>query len=161
VFLVGDSANDLDVLRDRVQDTDWQIVGVSSIDEWRGGAPAIIDGFDVVVLSADAMRALRPTSGRATSGRGTVADSNATEPGDGDRMAPDAPHDTVAEPLTPREHDVLALLADGLSNRAIAEELAISEHTVKFHLASIFGKLGVSSRVEAVRRGLALGLVEI
>lgn len=67
----------------------------------------------------------------------------------------------LVEQLTPRERDVLALAADGLSNREIAVELEISEHTVKFHLASVFGKLGASSRTEAVRRGLQLGLVEI
>lgn len=65
------------------------------------------------------------------------------------------------EALTTREHDVLALLADGLSNRDIAARLDISEHTVKFHLASIFGKLGASTRTEAVQRGLRLGVIEI
>ena len=65
------------------------------------------------------------------------------------------------EALTNREHDVLALLADGLSNRDIAAQLDISEHTVKFHLASIFGKLGASTRTEAVQRGLRLGVIEI
>ena len=67
----------------------------------------------------------------------------------------------LIEALTTREHDVLALLADGLSNRDIAQALAISEHTVKFHLASVFGKLGVSTRTEAVQRGLRLGVIEI
>jgi DNA-binding NarL/FixJ family response regulator len=67
----------------------------------------------------------------------------------------------VIEALTEREHDVLALLADGLSNRDIAARLAISEHTVKFHLASIFGKLGASTRTEAVHRGLRLGVIEL
>ena len=67
----------------------------------------------------------------------------------------------LVEQLTSRERDVLSLVADGLSNREIARELDISEHTVKFHLASVFGKLGASSRTEAVRRGLQLGLVEI
>ncbi len=60
-----------------------------------------------------------------------------------------------------REHDVLALVADGLPNREIANALSISEHTVKFHLASIFGKLGVSTRTEAVQRGVRLGVIEI
>ena len=67
----------------------------------------------------------------------------------------------LIESLTPREHDVLALVADGLSNREIAHDLAISEHTVKFHLASVFGKLGVSTRTEAVQRGVRLGVIEI
>ena len=69
--------------------------------------------------------------------------------------------DPPLETLTAREHDVLALVADGLSNRDIAGRLAISEHTVKFHLASIFGKLGVSTRTEAVQRGLRLGVIDI
>ncbi len=70
-------------------------------------------------------------------------------------------HDPPIEALTAREHDVLALLADGLLNRDIAARLEISEHTVKFHLASIFGKLGVATRTEAVQRGLRLGVIEI
>ena len=67
----------------------------------------------------------------------------------------------LIESLTTREHDVLALVADGLSNREVAHQLAISEHTVKFHLASIFGKLGVSTRTEAVQRGVRLGVIAI
>ena len=69
--------------------------------------------------------------------------------------------DPLVEALTTREHDVLARVADGLPNRDIATALGISEHTVKFHLASIFGKLGVSTRTEAVQRGLRLGVIEI
>ena len=65
------------------------------------------------------------------------------------------------EQLTQREQDVLARVADGLPNRDIAGALAISEHTVKFHLASIFGKLGAATRTEAVQRGLRLGIIEI
>jgi DNA-binding CsgD family transcriptional regulator len=76
------------------------------------------------------------------------------------RPAP-RPQEPLLEALTAREHDVLALVADGLPNREIARTLGISEHTVKFHLASIFGKLGVSTRTEAVQRGLRLGVIEI
>ena len=65
----------------------------------------------------------------------------------------------LIEPLTARELEVLVLVADGLRNREIAARLGISEHTVKFHLAAVFGKLGASSRTEAVRRGFQLGLI--
>jgi DNA-binding NarL/FixJ family response regulator len=67
----------------------------------------------------------------------------------------------LVEALTGREQEVLALVADGLPNRDIAAALAISEHTVKFHLASIFGKLGASTRTEAVQRALRLGVIQI
>ncbi len=63
------------------------------------------------------------------------------------------------EPLTAREEEVLQLLAEGLTNRQIASRLTISEHTVKFHLSSIFGKLGVMSRTEAIRVGAQQGLI--
>jgi DNA-binding NarL/FixJ family response regulator len=67
----------------------------------------------------------------------------------------------LEEPLTAREHDVLEIASRGLSNREVAGELGISEHTVKFHLAAIYGKLGVSTRTAAVRRGLRRGIIEI
>ena len=69
--------------------------------------------------------------------------------------------DSPVEPLTPRENQVLHLLADGLGNKEIAVRLNISEHTIKFHIRSILGKLGVSSRTEAVSRGLRNGLIEL
>ena len=65
----------------------------------------------------------------------------------------------LVEPLTPRESEVLQMLASGLANKEIATRLAISEHTVKFHVASILGKLGASSRTEAVTVGIRRGLV--
>ncbi|NWF62258.1 MAG: response regulator transcription factor [Fischerella sp.] len=61
--------------------------------------------------------------------------------------------------LTPREIEVLDMLGSGLSNKAIAKRLQISEHTVKFHISSIFQKLGVSTRTEAVTVGVRLGLI--
>jgi two-component system, NarL family, response regulator YdfI len=61
--------------------------------------------------------------------------------------------------LTPREIQVLSMLAEGLGNKAIAKRLQISEHTVKFHVGSIFGKLNASSRTEAVTLGAKQGLI--
>ncbi|MGB7024944.1 MAG: response regulator transcription factor [Candidatus Acidiferrales bacterium] len=65
----------------------------------------------------------------------------------------------LTEPLTPRESEVLQMLASGLANKEIATRLAISEHTVKFHVASILGKFGAGSRTEAVSIGIRSGLV--
>ncbi|MBF2004922.1 LuxR C-terminal-related transcriptional regulator [Chlorogloeopsis fritschii PCC 9212] len=61
--------------------------------------------------------------------------------------------------LTPREIEVLEMLASGLANKAIAKRLQISEHTVKFHISSIFHKLGVSTRTQAVSVGVRFGLI--
>ncbi len=76
-------------------------------------------------------------------------------------LAPAEPADQplLAEELTPREMDVLRLLSEGLSNRAIAHRLAISEHTVKFHVNAIMTKLGAQSRTDAVVRATRLGLI--
>jgi DNA-binding CsgD family transcriptional regulator len=61
--------------------------------------------------------------------------------------------------LTPRAFDVLALLAEGASNKAIARQLAISVHTVKFHIASLFDKLDAEGRTEAVAQAARLGAI--
>ncbi len=71
---------------------------------------------------------------------------------------PDAP---LTEALTPREVEVLKLLAEGYSNRAIAHRLNVSEHTVKFHVNAIMGKLNAQSRTEAVVRATRLGLISL
>jgi DNA-binding NarL/FixJ family response regulator len=65
----------------------------------------------------------------------------------------------LASPLTGREIEVLQLMAQGLANKQIAVALSLSEHTVKFHLSSLYAKLGVTSRTEAVRAGARRGLV--
>jgi two-component system, NarL family, response regulator YdfI len=74
-------------------------------------------------------------------------------------VSPSAPLDELLEPLTRREREVLQMLAAGLGNKEIAARLAISDHTVKFHVASILGKLGASTRTEAVSAGIRRGLV--
>jgi DNA-binding NarL/FixJ family response regulator len=65
----------------------------------------------------------------------------------------------LVEDLTPRELEVLQLLAEGLSNKEIARRLDLSEHTVKAHVDAILGKLGAHSRTEAVTRAARLGLI--
>jgi DNA-binding NarL/FixJ family response regulator len=65
------------------------------------------------------------------------------------------------EPLTPREIQVLELLAEGLPNKAIAARLHISDQTVKFHVSSISGKLGAANRTDAVRRAVRRGLITL
>ena len=64
-------------------------------------------------------------------------------------------------PLTDRESEVLGLLAKGLANKQIAVALGISEHTVKFHVSSIYAKLNVTNRTEAVREGLRGGWIAL
>ncbi len=69
--------------------------------------------------------------------------------------------ESLIEPLTAREKEVIQLMAQGLANKQIALSLSISEHTVKFHLSSLYAKLGISSRTEAVKRGIELGLISL
>ncbi len=70
-------------------------------------------------------------------------------------LIPEAP----VESLTPREQEVLQLLAEGLANKMIAQQLGISDHTVKFHVNAIMTKLNAQSRTEAVVRATRLGLI--
>jgi two-component system nitrate/nitrite response regulator NarL len=78
-----------------------------------------------------------------------------------EQLLPAAPPDSLppGQELTPRELEVLQLLAEGLANKAIALQLDISEHTVKFHVNAILAKLGVQSRTQAVVRATRLGLI--
>jgi DNA-binding NarL/FixJ family response regulator len=74
---------------------------------------------------------------------------------------PAASAEALSEPLTAREREVLELLGRGLSNRLIAGELHISEHTVKFHISSLYAKLEVNNRAEAVSQGARHGLISL
>jgi DNA-binding NarL/FixJ family response regulator len=64
-------------------------------------------------------------------------------------------------PLTPRETEILTLIGQGLSNKAVARRLGISVHTVKFHLEALFESLGATNRAEAVAKGLMGGVIEL
>jgi DNA-binding NarL/FixJ family response regulator len=79
----------------------------------------------------------------------------------GDHDASDEVVEPLQEHLTARETEVLELIAEGLSNKAIATQLGISDQTVKFHAASIQGKLGALNRTDAVRRAVRRGLVTL
>jgi len=71
------------------------------------------------------------------------------------------PPGRLPEALTPREIEVLRAMAEGLANKEIAARLGVSENTIKFHVASVMGKLGAGSRTEAVMQGVRHGLVFI
>ena len=139
VFLVGVAQEDLSLLRQRsLADGGLEIVGTALLADIQRGAVRPPDSIDAVVTSPAVWAGVTVVAGRSE-----VRD------------------DRLIEALTVRERDVLALVADGHPNREIAARLGISEHTVKFHLASLFGKLGVSSRTQAVRRALEWGLIDI
>ena len=80
-------------------------------------------------------------------------------------LAPRTPHalpeTTIGAALTPREAEVLALLVDGLPNKSIAIRLDISDHTVKFHVNAILGKLGARSRTEAAVLATRMGMLDL
>ena len=96
---------------------------------------------------------------REAQSSGIEADAILTAPAG--RYGAESDSDPLLEPLTPREIEVLELLAEGLANKAIAERLAISDQTVKFHVASIYGKLGAANRTDAVRRAVRRGLITL
>ena len=87
---------------------------------------------------------------------GVLADGIVLAGGEGEEYAVD-----LHEPLTAREIEVLEQMAEGLSNRAIAARLGISDQTVKFHVASVMAKLGAANRTDAVRRAVREGLVTL
>jgi LuxR family maltose regulon positive regulatory protein len=84
-------------------------------------------------------------------------DRKPDEPGSGPDAATRVPG--LVDPLTGRELEVLAMLAAGTPNQAIAKELFVTIFTVKKHVSHIFGKLGVTNRTEAVARARELGLI--
>ena len=103
----------------------------------------------LVALDADILFALLSTPSRTSGGSG---DAGATD----ERLLSAG---AELDALTPREREVLDMLASGFSNKEIAWRMKISEHTVKSHVASIFAKLDVSTRTEAVTQGIRKGLV--
>lgn len=140
VVLVG-STPERDDLRRQLRGTGLDVVGEFGSLE---AAEASDLGADAYILGRGAS-----TLGRATSRRKGV-DARL-----------DGELDLPAESLTSREVQVLELLAEGLSNKTIAQRLGISDQTVKFHVASISGKLGAVNRTDAVRRAVRHGLITL
>ena len=99
--------------------------------------------------------------GSLAAARASDIDSDAILVAPDSRSTPDSGEEGFDEPLTPREVQVLELLAEGLPNKAIAVQLRISDQTVKFHVSSISGKLGAKNRTDAVRRAVRRGLITL
>ncbi len=116
--------------------------GVSSILERDSSREQIAAAIQAVT---EELIVLQPEIMNSLLGKSTGSDAAETEP--------------LLEELTRREVEVLGMVAAGLANREIASRLGVSEHTIKFHISSILGKLGASSRTEAVTCGIKRGLI--
>lgn len=139
------------------------------------GAAGVLTGMRVVLVGAprqrERLRARLPAGIDVAGEARTLRDARALRAGvdaylvaAGDAARPtddEMDDEALVEPLTARELQVLELVADGLANRTIADRLGVSDETVKFHLTSIFGKLGAANRTDAVRRALRRGLVPL
>jgi two-component system, NarL family, response regulator YdfI len=112
----------------------------------------------LVVLHADVIGTPVTTSAAA---RRELAEGSALDDAAPARSRPKAARGDETQDLTTREMEVLHMLAEGLGNKQIAARLGISDHTVKFHVASIFSKLHASTRTEAVMLGARKGLVVV
>lgn len=134
ILLVSDSqlADAMEALRSGASPVRGVLPMWSSDGEICAAVEAVAEGL--IVLHPDLVNHLAPTS-----------------------VAPDS--DPAVQALSPRETEILNLLAGGLGNKQIASQLKISEHTVKFHVTSIFNKLNASSRAEAVAIGARRGLI--
>jgi two-component system nitrate/nitrite response regulator NarL len=144
--IVSDEPHDADVLL-----TDGVAPG--------GGPPAVMlgvnDGSAPGVLPPDASPEQIDAAIRAVAAGLMVRTAEAPRP------SFDAIPEAEANLLTPREVEVLAAIGNGLSNKAVARRLGISQHTVKFHVESLLRKLGAASRAEAVHKGLRQHLIEM
>lgn len=165
--VVGPADPDEAVLLSRDADIALWAQAVNAGSAWRGafeesGLPVVVLGRPGRAAEAIASGARgyltwdvdAPVLGAAL--RAAAAGLQVIDPARGDTPADDTP---PMEELTPREREVLQWLAEGLSNREIAGRLRISEHTVKFHVNTILGKLGARTRTEAVTRAARQGLI--
>jgi two-component system, NarL family, response regulator YdfI len=148
--------------------------GISeALETSASGAPLILLVRDSAAVSVEAFRhGVRAVLRSNVTGpqiaaaiEAVAAGLSVVEPEDFERFLPPLTSNQVpeqiVEAMTHREIEVLRAMAEGLANKEIAARLGISEHTVKFHVGSIMGKLGAASRTEAVMLGIRRGLVLI
>jgi len=133
------------------------IAFAAGVPAWRGDVRAVVPP-DIDAATLGAVIAV-VAAGLAVMPRTALPLADAPNPG---RWAEAPAGEDGEEPaLTPREREVLALLAAGASNKEIARALAVSVHTAKFHVASLTEKLGASGRAEAVAIGIRAGLIMV
>ncbi len=138
------------------------IVVLSNSDEYPASVlrQQLLSGWSIVPLDVSTAR-LQAAIAAAAQGFVTLP-APAVERILGQRVPVETMNiDSPDEPLTLREREVLEMLSRGLSNKMIARRLSISEHTVKFHVSSIYTKLGAASRTDAVSRGVRRGLITL
>jgi len=152
----------------RIDDLDADVVITDALPDARGRHPVILiaDQADVIATLRDGAAGVLPTSATAEQVRAAVVavaqglsvlprEAIADEIG----ASEDDTRVASASPLTPRELEVLNLMAAGASNKVIARNLDISIHTAKFHVASILAKLDATGRTDAVAQAARLGLL--
>jgi DNA-binding NarL/FixJ family response regulator len=141
----------------RARQPETRVLLLSMHDDERYVFDAVKAGASGYVLKrqadAELIDAVRAVAG---GGRFLSATVDAAELQEWSDSTEDAPHD----PLTPRELDVVKLIAEAYTNRQIAQILSVSEKTVESHRANVLGKLGMRDRVELVRYAIRRGLVE-
>ena len=114
--------------------------------------PALADQLAALLAGVPGLRLV---------GAGEVADAAVVLPSGRSPQADVAPQADAEVPLTPRELEVLALLAEGASNKMIARRLGISVHTAKFHVGSLIDKLDAVGRTDAVAHAARLGVIHL
>jgi two-component system, NarL family, nitrate/nitrite response regulator NarL len=145
-----------------------------AIGELSGGVDVVLaDGADVPAVGAPVLALGAAEAGQAgllprdalpaqlAAALRAIAAGLSVRAAEAPRPVFDAIGEDEAPLLTPREVEVLTAIGDGSSNKAVARRLGISEHTVKFHVESLFRKLDAASRAEAVRKGLRRRLIEM
>ena len=144
-----------------------------ALDSSTSGVPLVLLVADPAAISADAfqhgvravLRSNLTGSQIAAAIEAVAAGLGVFDPGAIEAFAPlhalNGPPERLPEPLTAREIEVLRAMAEGLANKEIAARFGVSENTIKFHVASVMGKLGAGSRTEAVMLGIRHGIVLI